>query len=579
MRRVVRDAGTRPDGRRSAITMNSRRAGSGPRFTTDRRAFLRTLTYGAAALSLPGVLRGESNPGRPPNIVLIMADDMGYSDLGCFGSEIRTPHLDALAARGMRFTQFYNAAVCCPSRAALLTGLYPHQAGQAWMTSHGADVRPPGPYQGFLNDRCATIPEILHGAGYRSYHSGKWHVGESRPHWPIDRGFDHSYGLISGGMNYFDIRKDYLPPGQQRTMAIDDQLYDPPHEGFYLTDAIADHAAEFVRDPQRPAHQPFFLYLAFTAPHFPLHAPPAAIAKCRGRYRAGWDRLREERFARMQAMGILGPEARLSPRDPAVPAWADVADPENEDLKMAIYAAQIEVMDAGIGRVLAALKDSGQEDNTLVFFVSDNGGCEGDLTRFRSKELNEAPYLGGPESYNSYGRGWANASNTPFRKFKVWLQEGGISTPLIVAGPGVTRGGICREPRHLVDLTATCLDAAGAKYPSRLGDRELTPAEGVSLRSLLRGETGPRGRPIFWELEGQRAMRDGTWKLIGKEDQPWELYDVAADRDELVDLARQEPDRVARMTSAWEAWARKCGVQRWKEISPGMENLKGWKPK
>ena len=528
-------------------------------------------------MTAPSLLRGTPGRGRQPNILLIMADDLGYSDLGCYGSEIRTPHLDSLAARGMRFTQFYNCAVCCPTRAALLTGLYPHQAGVGWMVSHGADIRPAGPYQGYLNNDCVTMAEVLKGAGYRTLMSGKWHVGESRPHWPVDRGFDRYFGLISGGANYFDLTKDYVPGVTQRQMALDGEPYHPPREGFYMTDAIADHAVEFLAGIE-PGQEPFFFYLAFTAPHSPLHAPPEDIAKYRGRYLRGWDALRRERFSRQQAMGLVGREEVLSPRDPGAPAWDEVEDRDLQDLKMAIYAAQIEKMDAGIGRVLAELRRTGKDQDTLVVFLSDNGGDgDADLSRFRPKEFNRPPYLGGPESFDSYGRGWGNLSDTPFRKFKVWLNEGGIAAPLIVAGPGVQTeaGSICHEPGHVVDLMATFVELGGAKYPRRYQDRDIWPMEGVSLAPCLRGKQSPRAIPIFWELEGRRAMRDGPWKLLGREDDSWELYDLSADRCELHDLAGPQPERVRAMANKYETWARRCGVKRWKEISPHLSNVPG----
>lgn len=534
---------------------------------------------GAAALTAPSILRGASGQGRRPNILLILADDMGYSDIGCFGSEIPTPHIDSLANRGVRFTQFYNCAVCCPTRASLLTGLYPHQAGVGWMVSHGADTRPPGPYQGYLNTRCVTIAEVMKSAGYRTLMSGKWHVGESRPHWPVDRGFDHCFSLISGAANYFDISKDYLP-GITRQMVIDDQPYHPPREGFYMTDAIADRAVELLAGTEQ-GRDPFFFYLAFTAPHFPLHAPPQDIARHRGRYRGGWDTLRAKRFARQQAMGLVGAEAALSPRDPTVPAWGNIEDPELMDLQMAIYAAQVEKMDAGIGRVLAELRRTGKDKDTLVIFLSDNGSnAETDCRRFRKREFNRPPYLGGPESYEAYVDGWANASNTPFRKYKSYLNEGGIATPLIAAGPGVRvkAGSLCHEPGHIVDLMATCTDVGGAEYPRRLQGREILPMEGVSFVPLLQGRKSPRTKPIFWELEGRHAMRDGRWKLVGREDAPWELYDLSRDRSELHNLAGAQSERVQAMTASYESWAHRCGVQSWNKISPTLSNIPGIDP-
>ncbi|MBL9215201.1 MAG: arylsulfatase [Opitutaceae bacterium] len=537
----------------------------------QRRDFLRTL--GLAAATFPQLLRAADRPRRPPNIVLIMADDLGFSDLGCYGSEIRTPHLDALAARGVRFSQFYNCAVCCPTRGSIMTGLYPHQSGMGWMVQHNSDTRPPGPYQGYLNDRCLTLAEALKGAGYRTFMSGKWHLGENRPHWPVDRGFDRSFGLLSG-LNYYGYLDKEWVPGLVRHMFQDDRPYFPKTPGFYLSDAIADHAVEFLEGTPVDG-DPFFLYLPVYAPHYPLHAPEEAIAKYRGRYRQGWDAVRRERYARLRASGIIGDESPLSPRDPGVPAWTEVEDPDLMDLKMAIYAAQIEIMDAGIGRVFEQLRKSGREEDTQIFFLSDNGGCEGDLSGVRPKELNSAPYLGGPESYDGYGRGWANVSGTPYRKFKTMMQEGGIATPMIAAGPCVRGqpGRLCRDVGHVMDFMPTCLEIAGAPYPAQFKGRELPPLEGASLMKSLRGESNPRVRPIYWEFEGRRAMRDGPWKLIGADNAAWELYDLSQDRSELHDLARQQPERVREMSTRYAAWADRCGIRPWAEVAPRMKNV------
>jgi arylsulfatase len=501
---------------------------------------------------------------------------MGYSDAGCFGGEIRTPHLDALAARGLRFTQFYNCAVCCPTRASLLTGLYPHQAGVGWMVLNGQDSRPPGPYQGYLNDRCVTLAEVLKSAGYRTFMSGKWHVGESRPHWPVDRGFDRYFGLISGAANYFDLSRDYLP-GTVRQMALDGEPYHPPREGFYMTDAIADQATDFLRQAAR-TDEPFFLYAAFTAPHFPLHAKPEDIARQRGRFRAGWDELRQGRLARQRELGIVDPGAALSARDASVPAWTDEPDRAWQEARMEIYAAQVESMDAGIGRILAELERTGRAEDTLVLFLSDNGAeANADFTPFRPPEKNRPPFLGGPESFIDYGNGWANLSDTPYRKFKAMVEEGGIAAPLIVAGPGVTAapGSLCHAPGHVVDLMPTFAELGGARYPRRFRGREILPMEGVSLVPLFRGETRPARGPLGWEFEGQRALRDGDWKLLGSDDGPWELYDLAHDRIESDNQAAAQPERVRALAARYEEWARRCGVRRWKEVHPALVNVPG----
>ena len=487
-----------------------------------------------------------------------MADDMGYSDIGCYGGEIRTPNLDGLAAGGLRFSQFYNAARCCPTRASLLTGLYPHQAG----IGHMVGDRGYPAYQGYLNDRCLTIAEALKLAGYRTLMSGNWHVGEDRPHWPTDRGFDRYFGLISGGANYFDITKAKAK-GVTRRMARDDQPYEPPRKGFYITDAFTDHAVEFLDAYGRDA-RPFFLYLPFTAPHWPLHAWPEDIARYKGKYRKGWDRLRQQRYARMVKMGILRDRWEMTPRDKATVPWTEEPDKELMDLKMAVYAAQIERMDHGIGRVLGKIRELGKDENTLVMFLADNGGCaEGGPRGFDNRKNGLPP--GGVDSYMSYGLSWANASNTPFRRYKHWVHEGGIATPFIACWPAVIEkgGALTHEVGHIIDVMATCLDAAGADYPGSYNGKELTRLEGKSLVPILAGR-GRRGHEaIFWEHEGNRAVRKGRWKLVAAHGDPLELYDLEADRTELHDLAGEHPEKVAELKTLYEQWARRCDVLPW----------------
>ena len=526
----------------------------------NRRQFLQ-LTAAAGTSSIfptwaTGV-RAQSHSGERPNIVLIMADDMGYSDIGCYGGEVHTPNLDHLAEGGLRFSHFYNGARCCPTRASLLTGLYAHQAGIGHMV--GDKGYPP--YQGYLNDRCVTIAEALKPAGYRTLMAGKWHVGEQRSHWPTDRGFDRYFGLVSGGANYFDITKTKAK-GVTRQMALDDQPYTPPKEGFYITDAFSDHAVKFLDEHGRD-DRPFFLYLAYTAPHWPLHAWPEDIAKYKGKYRKGWDKLREERYARMVRMGLISDRWKMSPRDATTWPWAEEKDKELMDLKMAVYAAQIERMDHGIGRVLNKIKELGQEENTLVMFLADNGGCaEGGPTGFDRRKNGLPP--GGVDSYMSYGLSWANASNTPFRRYKHWVHEGGIATPFIASWPAVIKSGkITHEVGHIIDVMATCLDAAGAEYPKTHKDKAVTPLEGKSLLPIFRNGSRRGHDALFWEHEGNRAVRRGKWKLVSAHGGPWELYDLEADRTELNDLADKHPDKVDEMKALYESWAERCGVRPW----------------
>jgi arylsulfatase A-like enzyme len=528
-----------------------------------RRDLLKAIGLGAASLSLQGCLDmakpsvGQASKGRP-NIVLIMADDMGFSDIGCYGGEVNTPNLDRLAAGGLRFTQFYNAARCCPTRASLMTGLYPHQAGIGHMVG---DKGYPA-YQGYLNERCVTIAEALKLGGYRTMMSGKWHVGEERPHWPVDRGFDRYYGIISGGANYFDISKTKAP-GVKRTMAIDDKPFVPKPGSFYMTDAFSENAVKFIGEHGR-SPEPFFLYLPYTAPHWPLHAWPADIAKYKGKYLKGWDRLREERHERMIKMGLVSRKWKMSPRDTATWPWDNEKNKELLDLKMAVYAAQIERMDYGIGRVLEKIKDIGVQENTLVMFLADNGGCaEGGPVGFDNRKNGLPP--GGVDSYMSYGLSWANASNTPFRRYKHWVHEGGIATPLIACWPAVIKdgGSLTHQVGHIIDIMATCLDVAGIEYPRTYKGRELIGLEGKSLLPIFKSRERPGHKVLYWEHEGNRAVRQGKWKLVAAHGKPWELYDLEADRTELNNLADKYPEKVQQLLAMYESWARRCGVLPW----------------
>ena len=512
----------------------------------NRRDFLRMSAVAPAAASI----LGAAEPPRRPNIVVIMADDMGFSDIGCFGSEIATPNLDRLAAGGLRFTQFYNCARCCPTRASLLTGIYNHQAG----VGHMVNQRPIPAYQGYLNDRCVTLAEAMRPAGYRVAMSGKWHVGEDRPHWPSDRGFERYFGLISGSSNYFR-------PQSGKKMALNDQPF-TPGEGFYMTDAITDHAVQYIEEfGAKP--DPFLLYIAYTAPHWPLHALPEDIARHRGKYMKGWDALRKERHARQIAMGIVDRRWPLTPRDELVPAWETVADKEDRDLRMAVYAAQIDRLDQCIGRVTARLRQLGIEENTLVLFLADNGGCA------EEKIAGENPLPPGPaDSFTSYGRPWSNASNTPFRLYKHWVHEGGIASPFIAYWPRMirVRNRIVREPAHVMDIMATCLDLAGGKYPKSYQCREIIPLEGKSLLPLLRGGKRSGYEALFWEHEGNRAVRRGQHKLVSRYPNRWEVYDMEADRTEMKDLSPQNGRLAKEMVALYESWAARCGVLPWDSV-------------
>jgi len=527
----------------------------------------------------------EATPERP-NIILIMADDMGFSDIGCYGSEIQTPNLDAMAASGVRFTQMYNNARCCPTRASLLTGLYAHQAGIGHMVG---DYGIPE-YQGYLREDCVTIAEALKAGGYRTLMSGKWHVGGSynplAPEtWdpggpghptPRQRGFDRYYGTLDGAGSYF----------HPHTMLEDDTVVTPESADgrFYYTDEISNHAVSMIEDAaaEKSAHDdtPFFLYVGYTAPHWPLHALPEDIAKYEGLYRkGGWDGLRTARHEEMKGLGLVSDRWDISPRDGEAPSWEDVKARDWEDLRMAVYAAQIDRMDQGIGAILAKLDELGLTENTLVMFLADNGGCaeflaeDGWCQRYATQTPDGKPIRtgntvdvrpGGRDTFMSYDLPWANASNAPFRLYKHWVHEGGISTPLIVRWPKVIEvSRIEHTVCHVIDLMATCLDAADVKYPSEHGGHSITPPAGESFVPALVAEGWRREAPVFWEHEGNRAVRDGRWKLVNRYPGEWELYDMVDDRTELNDLSGVNEPQVAAMIDQYTGWAERCRVRDW----------------
>lgn len=509
------------------------------------------------SVSLVGIAGCQSKPEKP-NILLIMADDMGYSDLGCYGSDINTPNIDRLANEGLRYTQFYNGARCCPTRASLLTGLYPHQVGMGGMVVRDSTESEKGAYQGYLNNECVTLAEVLKGAGYTTLMSGKWHVGEFRPVWPVDRGFDRYWGLISGAANYFNVTrtKNHKPI---RTMAEDGNEIPLPTEDFYMTDAITENAIKMLEEN---SDKPFFQYVAYTAPHWPLHALPEDIEKYKGRFADGWDELREERYKKMVEMGIISNEWSLSPRDEGAMDWDSVPDKELMSLKMAIYAAQIDRMDQGIGKILKTLEDQGRLDNTLVLFLSDNGACA-ETGPLGHDFWDNGVTPGGEESYQSYGRSWANASNTPFRYHKHWVHEGGISTPLILRWPDVIQNGgtITDQPGHIIDIMATLVDISSAEYPSTYNGNKIKPMEGKSLLPAIKGQTGDPHDYLYWEHEQNKAVRHGKWKLVAEAGKDWELYDIDSDRSELTNLISEHPEIAEELKKEWNKWADKVGVE------------------
>ncbi len=517
-----------------------------------RRSFL-------ASAALAAQAKGAAQ--AKPNIVVVLVDDMGFSDIGCYGSEIPTPNIDRLAANGVRFTQFYNTARCSPSRSALLTGLYPHQAGMGHLDN---DVRAGSRgYQGRLADESVTMAEALKPAGYFTAMTGKWHLGQQNGTPPWERGFERSLNSQAGGIYY---------PGQRGRE--NDKFYlngralplDSPELGkaWYSTDLWTSFGLRFI-DEARQQKKPFFLYLAHNAPHFPLMAPQEDIQRFRGKYMAGWDKLREERYARQIKMGLIDPDWKLTERPPDSPAWDSLSAAEKDrfDHIMAIYAAVISHMDRAIGTLVDGLKERGVLDNTLILFMSDNGGNAESGPNGRM----EGEHPGSPDSVVFIGMNWATLANTPFRRYKHFTHEGGVATPLIAHWPAAipkSRNGKYEpQPGHLVDVMPTVLEATGARYPSNLHGKTTIPPQGTSLVPAFSGKPLSRKQPIFFMHEGNRAVRDGKWKLVSKYMDPWELFDMDADRSELHNLATKEPEVVSRLASAYDTWANNSYAEQW----------------
>lgn len=528
----------------------------------------------------------SAEPAPRPNIIVIMSDDMGYSDIGCYGSEIETPTLDQLAANGLRYTQFYNTARCCPTRASLLTGLYAHQAGVGQMTSDG---RQPG-YRGDLSHNALTMAELLKTAGYRTYMSGKWHVTRQltpegdKSNWPRQRGFDRFYGTIIGAGSLFDPWT--LTRDEQAITPDNDPEYEP--EQYYYTDAISDNAVKYIKEHGKNSG-PFFMYVSYTAAHWPMHALPKDIKKYHGKYNAGYEAIRKARYDKMRQLGVIN---RWTPC-PLPQAWTDFPQEKRAwELRcMEVYAAMVDSMDQGIGRIVKALRAKGQFDNTLILYLQDNGGCSESRGRSPRKDAAEPrepmdkdelqtnmvpthtragkPVLTGPDvmpgpsaSYIAYGRNWATVSNTPFREYKSRNHEGGISTPLIAHWPkGIAaKNELRHRPGHLIDIMATCVELSGATYPKKINDHEIQPLEGLSLAASFTKDENP-DRFLLFEHYGKAAIRKGDWKLVrlGYR-KPWELYDIKKDRGELNDLAKSKPKLATELAELWEKHARRTMI-------------------
>jgi arylsulfatase len=561
--------------------------------------FMRILLMATLCVASCGIGLAVGAEQRP-NIVVIMADDVGYSDVGCFGGEIQTPNLDALAQAGIRFTQFYNTGRCCPTRASLLSGLYAHQAGighmvDSWSPKSGEA------YAGELSSKAVTFAEVLKSAGYATFMTGKWHVTHKtkpestsdRKNWPLQRGFDRFYGTIHGAGSFFD--PNTLVRDNELISPFADPLYKPTL--FYYTDAINHHAEQFVSEHLKVAKEkPFLLYMAHTAAHWPMQAKESDIARYSGKYDRGYEAIRSSRFARMKEMGLIDPQWKLSF---AFGEWPKVKDKAWEARCMEVYAAMLDCMDQGIGRLINSLKQHDAFENTILIYLQDNGGCAEPMSRHQPYQprpssppfsklddryiqpdmipkqtregfpvrQGEGVMPGPPDTYIGYGKAWANVSNTPFREYKHWQHEGGISSPLIVHWPqGIPlsrRGALESQPCHLIDIMPTLVALSGSDYPRQFSQHAIQSMEGKSLVPAFSGDSIERISPIYWEHEGNRAIRMENWKLVMKHASDWELYDMAKDRTELVDLASEYPDRVRTMSNLWHDWANRVGVMPW----------------
>ncbi len=506
-----------------------------------------------------------------PHVILIMVDDMGFSDLGYHGGEIETPNLDALALGGVRFSQFYNSGRCCPTRATLMTGLHPHQTGIGHMTIPAGQKEKAGvppPYQGHLNRECVTVAEVLKRAGYATMMAGKWHLGPlDQDDWPLQRGFEKYYGCIDGALRFFH------PHGTRVITEGNEKILEPESttdEAFYTTDAFTDHAIQFLKEESAGQDRPSFLYLAYNAPHWPLQAFEDDIAKYRGKYRMGWEKLREQRYQRQIQLGLIDPSWPMSPATEGIPAWDSLDEKKQDemDLKMAVYAAMVDRVDQNIGKLVDYLKQSGRYDDTLILFLSDNGACQegGMLGRGEFYDVEKRNL----EDSNSYGEAWANACSTPFRYYKHFAHEGGAATPFFMHWPSEISAheDWYSSPAQLIDVMPTLLDVAGAHYPNEVNGHRIHPLDGISLRPSFAGGDLRRDEPIFIEHETNAFMRTERWKLVGRsvaipggtDASQWELYDMLNDRTEVNDLAGEQPEKVAEMAAQWEAWAERVQV-------------------
>ena len=543
------------------------------------------------------LLNAHQKANKKPNVIVILTDDMGYSDIGSYGSEIKTPNIDRLANNGLKFTQFYNTARCSPSRASLLTGLYPHQAGMGHLSTENF------PEPGFVDDlskNAVTMAEVFQQGGYATYMVGKWHISKNlkvngdQSNWPLQRGFQRFFGTLNGSGSFYD-------PGT----LMSGNHFIAPGKDFYYTNAISDTAVKFIKEHN--SKKPFFFYVAYTSAHWPLHAPEKEIKKYDGVYEKGWDAIREQRFNKLKKLGIIDSKCVLTEREVTVPEWKNAQLKNWQIRKMQVYAAMIDVMDQGIGRIITSLEQKGELDNTIIFYMHDNGGCAEPLDSDRPSipltvEQQRGKYYspdsvftdkkpdynregkfvrsgmgvmpGASDTWVTYGIEWANVSNTPYRLYKHWVHEGGIASPLIIHWPRgiLSKGQLSRQPAHLIDIMATCLDITGVAYPTQFNGNTIIPKEGKSLVPAFTNKRIARDF-IFWEHEGNRALRAGNWKLVSKtiknksfvaaDEKAWELYDMIKDPSETKNLAAANSDKVKELAAIWEREAKRTYALPW----------------
>lgn len=494
---------------------------------------------------------------KKPNIILILADDLGYSDLGAYGSEINTPNLDKLAKEGLRLQEFYNNSICAPTRASLLTGQYQHKAGVGYFSN---DLGLPA-YQGYINQESLTLAEVLKENGYSTLTSGKWHISGKNVSLPWQRGFDVVYprnGSSAGS-------------GSPQEMKVQTDKEGFPLSESLQTNLITKHAVEFI-DAASKSSKPFFLYLAHTAPHWPLVALPEDIAKYKGKYDKGWDQLRAERFERQKQLGIISTDTKISKKDEDIYDWSRLSYDQRQQWakKMEVFAAMVDRLDQGVGAILTKLEQTGEAENTFIVFLSDNGAPAEDLVKWHHGASKNSGPVGTTGSWESQSKNWSYLSNTPFLAFKDYLYEGGINSPFIAWYPSKIKAGTVRKGTgHIIDLAPTFYEIAGAKYPARYKGIVPNTLPGKSLLPVLYGQQTEvkREEPLFWERAGNRAVREGKWKLVSHwPSYAWELYDLENDRGETINLARANHDVVSKLSVKYFAWAKKTGVVDFSEL-------------